>query len=157
MLEKALKGDRRYWTWIFALLAVIGVGFLCYLYQLKNGLGITGLQGYALMGLQVQGPMTMTQISDYIKLSLSAMTRVVDKLVEIGLVERKHDRSDRRLVQLELTPAGQERSAQFRWQQSLFFQGLLAGLSNAERECVISGLAILADRMEQYETTSLLA
>ncbi|MEW6367507.1 MAG: sulfate reduction electron transfer complex DsrMKJOP subunit DsrP [Acidobacteriota bacterium] len=43
MLEKALKGDRRYWTWIFALLVVIGIGFLCYLYQLKNGLGITGL------------------------------------------------------------------------------------------------------------------
>jgi len=43
MLEKALIGDKRYWTWIVFLLALMGLGFLSYLYQLKNGLSITGL------------------------------------------------------------------------------------------------------------------
>ena len=43
MFEKALIGSRRYYLWIFILLAVIGVGFLCYLYQLREGLGITGM------------------------------------------------------------------------------------------------------------------
>jgi Ni/Fe-hydrogenase subunit HybB-like protein len=43
MLEKALIGSRRYWIWIVVLLAIIGIGFLNYLSQLKNGLGITGL------------------------------------------------------------------------------------------------------------------
>jgi len=43
MLEKALYGGKRYWTWIFFLLAVIGIGFLAYLRQLSEGLGITGL------------------------------------------------------------------------------------------------------------------
>jgi molybdopterin-containing oxidoreductase family membrane subunit len=43
MFEKAVVGSRRYWAWIFALLLVIGAGFLCYLYQLREGLGITGL------------------------------------------------------------------------------------------------------------------
>ena len=43
MLEKAIQGDRRYWTWIFFLLAVIGVGFLFYMKQLAYGLGITGM------------------------------------------------------------------------------------------------------------------
>ena len=31
MLELALKGSKRYWTWMMALLGVIGVGFLIYL------------------------------------------------------------------------------------------------------------------------------
>jgi len=43
MLEKALSGDRRYWSWIAVLLAVIGAGAFCYLRQLEVGLGITGM------------------------------------------------------------------------------------------------------------------
>jgi molybdopterin-containing oxidoreductase family membrane subunit len=43
MLEKTLTGDRRYWGWIFFLLALIAVGFLFYLEQFGYGLGITGL------------------------------------------------------------------------------------------------------------------
>ena len=43
MLEKALIGDRRYWTWIAILFAVMGIAALCYLRQFREGLGITGL------------------------------------------------------------------------------------------------------------------
>lgn len=43
MLEKALSGSRRYWTWVFFLLAVVGIGFVNYLYQFRHGLGITGM------------------------------------------------------------------------------------------------------------------
>ncbi len=43
MLEKALTGDRRYWSWVAVLLVVIGVGACCYLRQLQTGLGITGM------------------------------------------------------------------------------------------------------------------
>ena len=43
MLEYAIKGDKKYYGWILALLGLIGVGFGFYLWQLKFGLGITGL------------------------------------------------------------------------------------------------------------------
>jgi len=43
MLELAFKGSKRYYGWMTALLAVIGVGFGCYLWQLSFGLGITGM------------------------------------------------------------------------------------------------------------------
>ncbi len=43
MFEKSLSGSPRYWAWIFALLAVIGVGFIFYLRQYSYGLGITGM------------------------------------------------------------------------------------------------------------------
>jgi hypothetical protein len=35
MFEKALVGDRRYWGLVIALLAMIGVGFILYLWQLR--------------------------------------------------------------------------------------------------------------------------
>ena len=31
MFEKAVVGSRRYWAWVFALLCVIGAGFVSYL------------------------------------------------------------------------------------------------------------------------------
>jgi molybdopterin-containing oxidoreductase family membrane subunit len=43
MLEKALCGDKRYWTWVLFLLTLIGIGTLAYLRQYEQGLGITGL------------------------------------------------------------------------------------------------------------------
>jgi molybdopterin-containing oxidoreductase family membrane subunit len=43
MFERALSGDRRYWGLVFVLLAVIGVGCISYLIQLKMGLRITGM------------------------------------------------------------------------------------------------------------------
>jgi Ni/Fe-hydrogenase subunit HybB-like protein len=43
MIENALRGSKRYWTWLFFLFAVIFIGFLFYLKQYHEGLGITGL------------------------------------------------------------------------------------------------------------------
>ncbi|MDJ0873894.1 MAG: polysulfide reductase NrfD [Desulfobacterales bacterium] len=43
MLEYAIKGDKRYYAWMTLLLGLIGIGFGVYLWQLKFGLGITGL------------------------------------------------------------------------------------------------------------------
>jgi Ni/Fe-hydrogenase subunit HybB-like protein len=53
MLETALKGSRKYWGWIFFLLAVIGVGFISYLYQFRVGLGVTGMSRDVSWGLYI--------------------------------------------------------------------------------------------------------
>jgi molybdopterin-containing oxidoreductase family membrane subunit len=43
MIEHALKGDKRYWSWIGILLTVMGIGTYFYLRQYNEGLTITGL------------------------------------------------------------------------------------------------------------------
>lgn len=43
MIEKALEGSKKYWLWIFFLLAVIGVGVFAFLDQTARGLQVTGL------------------------------------------------------------------------------------------------------------------
>ncbi len=53
MLDKALIGGRRYWTWIFILLAIIGVAVLTYLRQFTEGLGITGMSRDVSWGLYI--------------------------------------------------------------------------------------------------------
>ncbi len=53
MMEKALKGSRRYWTWLSCVGCVISVGFCFYVRQLDQGLGITGLSRDVSWGLYI--------------------------------------------------------------------------------------------------------
>ncbi len=53
MLEKALSGGRRYWTWVGFLVLVIAAGMLAYWRQLNEGLQITGLSRDVPWGLYI--------------------------------------------------------------------------------------------------------
>ncbi len=53
MLENALTGTRRYWTFITFLCVIIAVGFVSYLRQYQLGLGITGLSRDVPWGLYI--------------------------------------------------------------------------------------------------------
>jgi molybdopterin-containing oxidoreductase family membrane subunit len=53
MLEKSLIGDRRYWTWIGVLLALICGGAALWRVQLSSGLGVTGLGRDVAWGLYI--------------------------------------------------------------------------------------------------------
>jgi Ni/Fe-hydrogenase subunit HybB-like protein len=53
MFEKAVVGSRRYWTWVMALLAVMGVALIAYLRQLDVGLAVTGLSRDVTWGLYI--------------------------------------------------------------------------------------------------------
>jgi molybdopterin-containing oxidoreductase family membrane subunit len=53
MFEKAVVGGKRYWIWVLSLCARIGLGTAAYLYQLVNGLGVTGLSRDVTWGLYI--------------------------------------------------------------------------------------------------------
>ena len=53
MLDKALKGNQTYWGWLICLLALMGIGFLFYLYQLFEGLRVTGMSRDVSWGLYI--------------------------------------------------------------------------------------------------------
>ncbi len=53
MLEKALQGGRRYWTWLAVVGLVVLAGFLAWLYQYRVGLGVTGLGRDVSWGLYI--------------------------------------------------------------------------------------------------------
>ncbi|HBD09792.1 MAG TPA: menaquinol oxidoreductase [Syntrophobacteraceae bacterium] len=53
MLEKAFKGEAKYWRWLLTLLGVMTVGFACWGLQLNRGLTITGLSRDVSWGLYI--------------------------------------------------------------------------------------------------------
>jgi Ni/Fe-hydrogenase subunit HybB-like protein len=53
MIEKALSGSKQYWILIVSILVIIVIGFAAYLYQLREGLGITGMSRDVSWGLYI--------------------------------------------------------------------------------------------------------
>ena len=71
MLDKALKGSPKYWGWIIILLAIAGVGFGCYLWQLNQGLTVTG------MSRDVSWALYIAQLTFFVGIAASAVTVVL--------------------------------------------------------------------------------
>lgn len=57
---------------------------------------------------KADGPVRLTDLHRRVLLSQPALSRMVDRLVERGLVERCEDAGDRRVVRLALTDGGRE-------------------------------------------------
>jgi DNA-binding MarR family transcriptional regulator len=53
-----------------------------------------------------ENPVRLTDLHKRVLLSQPALSRMVDRLVERGLVERREDAADRRVVRLALTESG---------------------------------------------------
>jgi DNA-binding MarR family transcriptional regulator len=61
------------------------------------------------LGVAGDRRLRMTELSERVRLSRSGLTRLVDRLVEAGLLTRGHCDSDRRGTYAILTPAGIDR------------------------------------------------
>lgn len=71
MIDKAFKGSPKYWAWIITLLCLMGIGFGCYLVQLHEGLGVTGLSRDVSWGLYI------AQLTFLVGIAASAVTVVL--------------------------------------------------------------------------------
>jgi len=70
---------------------------------------ITVQQTHALHTIARRGALTMGELAGCLDAaSLSSATQMSDRLVKLGLVERRSDPADRRLVRVALSPRGQD-------------------------------------------------
>ena len=64
--------------------------------------------------LNDHGPMNVSEISRRLGIAKPNITPLIDRLIRDGFVERQRDQQDRRMVNIRLCPAGEERLAQIR-------------------------------------------
>ena len=74
--------------------------------QLAEKYDLTQPQMFTLWQLKENGPMTMGELSETISVTHGVATRMVDRLVKKGMVERHRDEKDRRVVLISLTGKG---------------------------------------------------
>jgi DNA-binding MarR family transcriptional regulator len=88
---------------------------------------------------------SLTDLADYIGLTLPSISKMVDGLVERGWVSRVECAADRRKVTLTLTAAGETMLAASNARTQERLSRRLTELSNSERANITDALATLQD------------
>jgi DNA-binding MarR family transcriptional regulator len=90
----------------------------------------------------------MSGLAERIRLSLSSVTGLIDRLVEKRLVCRDRSREDRRVVQVELTGEGRELHKSVVESQVQYARGLLKTLSAEEQDALLALFGKLSARIK---------
>jgi DNA-binding MarR family transcriptional regulator len=106
----------------------------------STGLGISH-HHFAVLGmLSRQGSLPVSEIGSRLWISRPQMTAVIDKLVALGLVSRKPDEKDRRVIHIELTSSGKMVVDQGRKTLQAAIAQKLANLTTADLETLAKSL-----------------
>ncbi len=106
-------------------------------------LAITGSQGYTLLAIPDSDSISMNDLSLRMKLASSTMTRMVDQLVQKGMVDRQPDAEDRRVVRVRLTGRGAEAKQHLQETLTMVFTRVLEEIPQGERASTIRSLETL--------------
>jgi MarR family transcriptional regulator, transcriptional regulator for hemolysin len=79
-----------------------------YIDQRAKAKGTTRAQWIVLFRLREQEGLSQVDLADVLELQPISLVRLLDRLVEHGLLERRHDPKDRRANRLFLTPRGRQ-------------------------------------------------
>ena len=80
--------------------------------QKEHGTPLSHVQVLAM--LQDAGTLSVSEISRRLGIAKPNITPLVDRLYEAGYVDRQHDENDRRVVNIVLLPAGEEKLSAIR-------------------------------------------
>lgn len=113
--------------------------------------GISVSQCYILEALKREGALTMNQLAEKMRLSVSTLTRVVGQLVDKGLAVRSEDPADRRVRYVQLTPQGEEMFRKL-WSATLRSEREILGrFPEGERDSLIRFLEMLNHAVDGWQ------
>lgn len=99
--------------------------------------------------LRTAGPMPVSEIARALDVSAAGATGIVSRMEERGLIERRRDAGDRRVVTIVLAPGGDAALAEIEGRGRDFMSQLLARLSLPELEQLGAGLRALGRAREE--------
>ena len=119
-----------------------------------NALELTMSQTKAMYLLVAAGPLRMTELAHRLGVTNSTATGQVDRLVELGLLERHEDPADRRQVVVHATDHGAAMLERFRELNSRRMREMLAFIDAADLPTVERALHLLDAAIEAEASAS---
>ena len=108
---------------------------------------ITLPQVWVMRFLSRQRECSMRELADYMKMGVSSVTGMVDRLVKQGLANRRRTEKDRRLVYVALTAKGRTIVKEFLGERRETTLNLFESLSAEERSTYLSILEKLVKKL----------
>lgn len=110
-----------------------------------NGRELSRTQVAALEVVEREGSVRMSQLAARLTLDPSTVTRTIDPLVELDLIERFADPSNRRYVMVRCTPSGTDAVVQIAEGRRRVMREVLAPMEPGRR-------LLLAELLDEYTT-----
>jgi DNA-binding MarR family transcriptional regulator len=89
--------------------------------------------------LEVEGPLSMSKLAEALDVSVASATGIVDRMEQRGLVERRHDLADRRVVVVHGAPGGAKVFEDIDEHRRNGLAKLLSKLTDAELSGLLAG------------------
>jgi len=106
---------------------------------------LSASQFSALGSLFVEGPLTLSALSEQERVTPPSMTRTVHSLVDAGLVERSGAAGDARKVVLTATAAGLDLMRETRERREVWLAGRLGRLTPKQRQTLADATTIMRE------------
>jgi DNA-binding MarR family transcriptional regulator len=106
---------------------------------------LTTTQSSVLASIAIKGPIGLGELADYEGVNPTMLSRVIGKLEEAGLIERRGDESDRRAARVEITPAGTRVRQELLAQRSALLAERLAALPDDTVRAVLAAVPALEE------------
>ena len=101
--------------------------------------------------IQESGPLSSSEIGETLSIAKSQMTHSVDKLIELGMVEREHGTEDRRRIRISLTDKGRSMLEKVDKTINNHLKEKLAILSDDELEKLAESFRYIAEKFSQLQ------
>lgn len=103
----------------------------------------------SLSTIERHGPLTPSELAGRERVQRPTVTRVVARLAEAGLIERRADEHDRRVTRLEVTADGRRLLRSLRTRKTAYLARRIEKLDPAEREVLERAAGILERMLDE--------
>ena len=121
-----------------------------YIDHRAKGRGSTRAQWIVLFRLRQQEGLSQVDLADVLELQPISLVRLLDRLVEHGLVERRHDPRDRRANRLFLTASGRQLADDLDSLRDSIATEVLQDIPVAAIESSLETLRDIKDRIKSF-------
>jgi MarR family transcriptional regulator for hemolysin len=111
--------------------------------------GLTRAQWGVLAKLERTEGLKQAEIADLMEIQPITLTRLIDKLCDLDLIERRSDDSDRRVNRLYLTEAARPLMLKLAALRQELTQTALAGLSTADTHLLVAQLETVKNNVRE--------
>lgn len=115
--------------------------------------GLTPSQASALGLIAWRGPLSLTELADLEGLNPTMVSRIVGRLDELQLIQRKQNPLDLRAALVEITPSGHAINERIRAERGNVVSGCLDRLPGAQRAAIVAALPGLESLAEELRTS----
>jgi DNA-binding MarR family transcriptional regulator len=120
-------------------------------HRIMRDYGLSMPQLSTLMGLYYHRAGAVSDIGTALGVTNAAASQMVDRLVQLGLIDRREDKLDRRVKHVELTEKGRQLIQQTMDVRRRWMEELTTHLTSEQQDAIVTALSLLTEAARHLE------